>query len=50
MNALDSSTSGSGAVVTNVSQTDGKVTVTKGNVQIPVGSATATEYATIWVE
>ena len=50
LNDLDSSTSGSGAVVTNVSQTDGKVTVTKGNVQIPVGSATATTYATIWVE
>lgn len=50
LNALDSSTSGSGAVVTNVSQTNGKVTVTKGNVQIPVGSATATTYATIWVE
>ena len=50
LNALDSSTSGSGAVVTNVSQADGKVTVTKGNVQIPVGSATATTYATIWVE
>ena len=51
LTALDSSTSGSGAVVTNVSQTDGKVTVTKGNVQIPVGSATATDsYATIWVE
>ena len=50
LNALDSSTSGSGAVVTDVSQTDGKVTVTKGNVQIPVGSATATTYATIWVE
>ena len=51
LTALDSSTSGSGAVVTDVSQTDGKVTVTKGNVQIPVGSATATDsYATIWVE
>ena len=50
LNDLDSSTSGSGAVVTNVSQTNGKVTVTKGNVQIPVGSATATTYATIWVE
>ena len=50
LTALDSSTSGSGAVVTDVSQTDGKVTVTKGNVQIPVGSATATTYATIWVE
>ncbi len=47
---LDSTSSGSGAVVTNVSQTDGKVSVTKGNVQIPVGSATATSYATIWVQ
>lgn len=49
--ALDSTSTGTGAVVTGVSQTDGKVTVTKGNVQIPVGSATATDsYATIWVE
>lgn len=48
--ALDSTSTGTGAVVTGVSQTDGKVTVTKGNVQIPVGSATATTYATIWVE
>ena len=47
---LDSTSSGSGAVVTEVAQVDGKVTVTKGNVQIPVGSATATTYATIWVE
>ncbi len=50
LTALDSTSSGSGAVVTNVSQTDGKVSVTKGNVQIPVGSATATSYATIWVQ
>ena len=51
INNLDVSTaSGSGNVVTNVTQTNGKVTVTKGNVQIPVGSATATSYATIWVE
>ena len=50
LTALDSTSSGSGAVVTNVSQTDGKVSVTKGNVQIPVGSATATTYATIWVQ
>ena len=50
LTALDSTSSGTGAVVTNVSQTDGKVSVTKGNVQIPVGSATATTYATIWVQ
>lgn len=50
LTALDSTVSGTGAVVTGVSQTDGKVTVTKGNVQIPVGSATATTYATMWVE
>ena len=48
LTALDSTVSGTGAVVTGVSQTDGKVTVTKGNVQIPVGSATATTYATIF--
>ena len=47
---LDSTSSGNGAVVTGVSQTDGKVTVTKGNVQIPVGGESATTYATIWVE
>lgn len=50
LTALDSTVSGTGAVVTGVSQTDGKVTVTKGNVQIPVGSSTATTYATMWVE
>ena len=50
INALDSTSTGTGAVVTSVSQTDGKVSVTKGNVQIPVGSADATTYATIWVQ
>ena len=50
LNALDGTTTGSGAVVTNVTQTDGKVAVTKGNVQVPVGSATATTYAPIWIE
>ena len=50
INALDSTSTGTGAVVTSVSQTDGKVSVTKGNVQIPVGSPTATSYATIWVQ
>ncbi len=48
--ALDSTTTGTGAVVTDVSQTDGKVSVTMGNVQIPVGSESATTYAKIWVE
>lgn len=50
LNGLDSTSSGSGAVVTEVSQTNGKVTVTKGNVKIPVGSESATSYATIWIE
>ena len=50
LNALDSTSTGSGAVVTDVTQTDGKVAVTKGNVQVPVGSATATTYAPIWIE
>lgn len=48
--ALDSSSTGTGAVVTAVSQTDGKVSVTKGNVKIPVGGENATSYATIWVQ
>ena len=50
LDALDSTSTGTGAVVTNVTQTDGKVTVTKGNVQVPVGSSTATTYAAIWIE
>ena len=48
--ALDSTSTGTGAVVTGVSQTDGKVTVTKGNVKIPFGGRNATDYAAIWVE
>lgn len=48
--ALDSTSTGTGAVVTGVSQTDGKVSVTKGNVKIPFGGRDATSYAAIWVE
>ena len=48
--ALDSTSTGTGAVVTGVSQTDGKVSVTKGNVKIPFGGQNATDYAAIWVE
>ena len=48
--ALDSTSTGTGAVVTDVSQTDGKVSVTMGNVQIPFGGQDATNYAAIWVE
>ena len=48
--ALDSTSTGTGAVVTGVSQTDGKVTVTKGNVEIPYGGQDATSYVSIWVE
>ena len=47
---LNSSSTGSGAVVTGVSQSAGKVSVTKGNVKIPVGDENATSYATIWIE
>lgn len=47
---LNSSSTGSGAVVTGVSQSAGKVSVTKGNVKIPVGGEDATSYATIWIE
>lgn len=43
-------TVGTGNAVTAVTVADGKYTVTKGNVQVPVGSATATTYASIWIE
>lgn len=39
INALDSTTSGSGSFVTNVTQTNGKVTVTKGNLPSATASA-----------
>jgi len=42
---------GTGNMVTGVTaETPGEVIVHKSNVQIPIGSATATTYATIWVE
>ena len=47
---LNSSSTGDGAVVTGVSQSAGKVSVTRGNVKIPVGGENATSYATIWIE
>ena len=47
---LNSSSTGDGAVVTGVSQSAGKVSVTKGNVKIPVGGENAESYATIWIE
>ena len=43
-------TSGSGAMVTGVTASNGTVTVTKSEVTIPVGSATSSTRATIWVE
>ena len=42
--------SGTGAVLTGVSVTAGKVTLQKGNVQIPSGGKDATNYVSIWVE
>ncbi|MBO7066657.1 MAG: hypothetical protein J6W40_03485, partial [Alphaproteobacteria bacterium] len=42
--------SGTGYVVTGVTASDGVVTVSKANVQIPSGSENATTYASIWVE
>ena len=42
--------SGTGAVLTGVSVTAGKVTLQKGNVQIPSGGQNATSYVSIWVE
>lgn len=48
--SLSVTPTGTGPVVTNVTNADGKISVTKGQVQIPVGGETATNYATIWVE
>ena len=42
--------SGTGAVLTGVSVEAGKVTLKKGNVQIPSGGQNATNYVSIWVE
>lgn len=42
--------SGTGNIVTGMTASNGVITPTKANVTIPVGSATATTYATIWVE
>lgn len=49
-NVTTSGTNGTGAVVTAVTANNGAVTVTKSNVQIPVGSASATTYANIWIQ
>ena len=42
--------SGSGAMVTSVTASNGTVTVTKSEVTIPVGSASSSTRATIWVQ
>ncbi|MCQ2562581.1 MAG: hypothetical protein MJ158_03140 [Alphaproteobacteria bacterium] len=42
--------SGSGNIVTSVTASDGTVTVQRANVSIPVGSANASNYSTIWLE
>ena len=44
-------TSGSGPVVTAVTANNGAVTVSKGEIQIPVGSASSpTDHATVWIQ
>ncbi len=43
-------TSGTGNIVTGITTSGSTVTQTKANVTIPVGSASATTYANIWVE
>lgn len=50
LTSVSAAPSGTGAVVTGISASGGKVTATMGNVKIPVGSESATTYATIWVE
>lgn len=42
--------SNSGAVVTSVTASNGTVTITKGEVTIPVGSTSSSTRATIWLE
>ena len=42
--------SGSGAMVTNVSASNGTVTVSKSEVTIPVGSTSSNTRAVIWLE
>lgn len=42
--------SGSGAMVTGVSASNGTVTVTKSEVTIPVGGTTSDTRATLWLE
>ena len=42
--------SGSGAMVTGVTASNGTVTVTKSEVTIPVGSVSSNTRATIWLE
>ena len=42
--------SGSGAMVTAVTASNGTVTVSKSEVTIPVGSTSSTTRATIWLE
>lgn len=42
--------SGTGNMVTSVTASDGTVTVSKSNVQIPIGGANSTDYAPIWVD
>jgi hypothetical protein len=44
------SESGGGYVITNVSENDNAITVTKDNVKIPSGSETSTTYVPLWVE
>ncbi len=48
---ISTTETGAGNMVTGVSEADGVITVTKGNVQIPVGGYNVTDsYAVIWVE
>ncbi len=42
--------SGSGAMVTGVTASNGTVTVTKSEVTIPVGSSSSNTRAAIWIE
>ena len=49
-NTLGQASNSSGPVITSISASNGVVTVTKGQVTIPVGSSSASTQAQIWLD
>lgn len=50
LSSANVTSSGTGPVVTGVTASAGSVTVTKGQVTLPVGSADSSTQATIWIQ